>query len=230
MPAKKSALDLPTPNLKELAGSNVDQAATYMRRLIFAGILAPSAKVPQEQVASALGMTRIPVKEALHILELEGRVRIVPRRGAYVNAVTEQSARDANELIALLFRFAAEKALERMTPDVIGDLTRANQRVQRTTNLVELHHAFDDFQEVIVRAGVDNRLASFMARLRHLSPDTIYEHDPAIANIVRRTARSTLAAFKDGNLDKMDAIMQKTHEEILRRVVPLLISEGLMEA
>lgn len=228
MPPKKSNLDLPVPKRNELSGSNVEQAATYIRRLIFAGILAPGAKVPQDQVASVLRMTRIPVREALHILELEGRVRIEPRRGAYVVAITEQAARDMAEVILLLYRFSAERAVQHSSQQVIEDLTRANQLVQETSDLVELHHAFDAFQAVIVNAGVDARLAAFIARLRSLNPDTIFEQNPDLAVLVKRTARSTLAAFKAGDVEKMDVAMRKWHLATLRKMVPLLQHEGLM--
>ena len=228
MPPKKSSVKLPPPKRHELAGSSVDQAANYLRRLIFGGILPAGSRVPQDDIASTLGMTRIPVREALHVLELEGRVRIEPNRGAFVVAVTAQSARDSNDLYMVLHRFASERALARQTPETLAGLKRANDDVQNATDLVDLHHTFDAFQDFIVRVGLDNRLASFIARLRHASPETLFEYDPTIEKHVRRCARLTVAAFKEGDLEKMEAVMNDYQEENFKRIVPLLQAEGIV--
>lgn len=227
MPPIKSTIKLPHPDRHEVAGSSVEQAATYIRRLIFSGVLAPGAKVPQDQIADTLGMTRVPLREALLTLQLEGRVRIEPNRGAFVVAVTEQSARDTMELVSVIWRFASEKAIARTTPQVISDLTAANARVQKATDLIELHHAFDAFQETIVQAGLGTRISPFVARLRH-SPDIIYQFDPAFAPKVRRTAKLTLAAFIDGDFEAMDSLIHHHFEEQVNRVLPLLMKQGLI--
>lgn len=219
---------LPLPRRGEVAGNSVEQAATYLRRLIFSRVLPAGARIPQDEVARTLGMTRVPVREALLILELEGRVRIVPNRGAYVVTVTEQSAHDAIDLLSLLYSFAARRAIERSTPKLLDDLAKANDRVQATNDLIELHYAFDAFQDVIVRGGLDARLAGFISRLRQLSPDTIYEHDPTIALIVKDTADKTLSAVVKGDLAEIEAVMRASHETILSRLTPLLRNDGLM--
>ncbi|HET6663353.1 MAG TPA: GntR family transcriptional regulator, partial [Acidimicrobiales bacterium] len=49
--------------------SSGDQAALYIRRLMFDGDLRPGTRVPQDEIAQALGVSRIPVREALIALE-----------------------------------------------------------------------------------------------------------------------------------------------------------------
>jgi DNA-binding GntR family transcriptional regulator len=62
--------------------SSGDQAALYIRRLIFDGDLRPGTRVPQDEIAQTLGVSRIPVREALIALEREGWVTIELHRGA----------------------------------------------------------------------------------------------------------------------------------------------------
>ena len=62
--------DLPMPDEFERRSSG-DQAALYIRRLIFDGQLRPGGRVPQDEVAKSLGISRIPVREALIALEAE---------------------------------------------------------------------------------------------------------------------------------------------------------------
>jgi DNA-binding GntR family transcriptional regulator len=220
---------LPAPRRNEIPGNSAEQAVNYLRRLIFARILPAGTRIPQEEVARALGVTRIPVREALLTLELEGRVRVIPNRGAYVVTVTEQSAHDAIELITLVHSFAARRAIERSTPQFVDDLRKANERVQATTDLVELYYAFDAFHDVIVQGGLDTRLAAFTRRLRRLSPDTLYEHDPAIATIVKNAAKETYRAIIEGDIAKVEKVLHASHETILKRMTPLLRNDGLMK-
>ena len=104
--------------------SSGEQAALYLRRLIFDGRLEPGARVPQDEVAQALGISRIPVREALIALEREGWVTIEMHRGAFVTQLDEQAVRDHYELYGLVYGFAVERAVERGTPDFAAQLRK----------------------------------------------------------------------------------------------------------
>src|SRR6266550_2157189 len=82
--------------------SSGDEAALLIRRMIFDGELHPGERVPQDDVAAMLGISRIPVREALIALEREGWVTIEMHRGAFVNALDARSVRDHYELFALV--------------------------------------------------------------------------------------------------------------------------------
>lgn len=74
------------------------QAARAMRQRILSGELQPGQPLRQETIAADLGISRIPVREALLLLEAEGLVRIVPHKGAVVAAI---SLADVEELCGL---------------------------------------------------------------------------------------------------------------------------------
>ena len=84
----------PTGIVRTIAG----QAAQAIRERILSGALAPGAPLRQEAIAAELGISRIPVREALLLLEAEGLVRIVPHKGAVVVAF---SLADVEELFGL---------------------------------------------------------------------------------------------------------------------------------
>ena len=71
--------------------SSAQRADTYLRRLILLGKLHPGERIPQDDVASALGTSRIPVREALITLEGEGWVTVEPHRGSFVNPLHQQA-------------------------------------------------------------------------------------------------------------------------------------------
>lgn len=101
-----------------------DEVAARLRARILAGSLPAGGAIRQDAIAAELGVSRIPVREALAQLEAEGLVRLEPHRGAFV---TELSTGDIDELFEL--RTAIEplllrRAVPRMTE---MDLDRADR-------------------------------------------------------------------------------------------------------
>ena len=96
-----------------------EHIASHIRRLIFEGELRPGTRVPQDTIASDLGVSRIPVREALIVLEREGWVTNEMHRGAFINALDEQSVHDHYELFGLIFGFAAKRALAARAADLL---------------------------------------------------------------------------------------------------------------
>src|ERR1700737_2862560 len=102
--------------------SSGEHAALYIRRLIFDGELRPGARVPQDEIAQTLGISRIPVREALIALEREGWVTIELHRGAFINALDEGTVRDTCELFGVTYGFAARRALARGAAEMLPRL------------------------------------------------------------------------------------------------------------
>lgn len=69
----------------------------HVREQILRGRLAGGSFVEEEAIASALSVSRTPVREAFHRLEAERFIDLVPRRGALVRQVTAQELLDLYE-------------------------------------------------------------------------------------------------------------------------------------
>src|SRR5947208_6030946 len=135
-----------------------EQAALYIRKLIFDGHLHAGERVHQDDVARALGISRIPVREALISLEREGWVTIEPNRGAFVTALDEQAVRDHYELYGLIFGFAARRALARR-PEGLGDqLVKLAGAINRTDDPEDLQRLVIEFHAAISAAARSPRI------------------------------------------------------------------------
>src|SRR5271170_7001855 len=95
-----------------------EHIASHVRSLIFEGELRPGMRVPQDAIAQDLGVSRIPVREALIVLEREGWVTNEMHRGAFISALDEQAVHDHYELYGLICGFAANRALSRGAADL----------------------------------------------------------------------------------------------------------------
>ncbi|KHL17269.1 UNVERIFIED_CONTAM: GntR family transcriptional regulator [Mumia flava] len=96
--------------------------------------LAPGQRLVERDVAAELGVSRVPLREALHMLEAEGLVVVVPRQGAMVAAFTPDDIRALFEVRESVEVLAARLAAERRSD---SDLARMR------TLLVEAQVALD---------------------------------------------------------------------------------------
>src|SRR3954451_3726879 len=96
--------------------SSGDLVAIHVRSLIFNGELRQGDRVPQDDIAEELGVSRIPVREAIIALDREGWVTIEPHRGAFVHGLDAAAVNDHYELIGLMWGLAARRVIERGNP------------------------------------------------------------------------------------------------------------------
>lgn len=113
----------PTPALPHLRGGmaavvSVEEAVTgALRSGIREGDLPPGQRLLQEQLAERFGVSRIPLRDALRRLEVEGLVRIDPRRGAYVAELSVADVEEIYELRMLLEERCMRYAVRALTDE-----------------------------------------------------------------------------------------------------------------
>jgi DNA-binding GntR family transcriptional regulator len=107
------------------------EAAEILRQRILSGEIRGGQPIRQEQIAQELGVSRIPLREALKQLEAEGFVTIAPHKGAVVSTLSVEEAEELFALRAQLERWLLREAIPRMREadfahlDAIIDESRA---------------------------------------------------------------------------------------------------------
>lgn len=76
----------------------------------------------EDELVEMSGVSRTPVREALQRLQAEGMVRLMPRKGAYVAAVTPYEIQNLLECRSMFEAFAAEAAINEVSKDTIKQL------------------------------------------------------------------------------------------------------------
>jgi DNA-binding GntR family transcriptional regulator len=108
-------------------GTAQDHAVESLRRLIVSGALKPGARVNQEALAEQAGVSLAPVREALRVLEQEGQVTYLPRRGYFVTELRVRDLVEIYELRRLLEQKAARRALPRIGDEDVARIEYAAQ-------------------------------------------------------------------------------------------------------
>lgn len=111
-----------------MLSSATDQVAERVRQRVFAGELRPGQRIVIRELAEALGVSRTPVREALHALASQGLVTIEPRVGVTVREVEPAESDDTYRLRLSIEPIAVELAMTRApTTERHAVLGMANQ-------------------------------------------------------------------------------------------------------
>ncbi|MBO9641574.1 MAG: GntR family transcriptional regulator [Pseudacidovorax sp.] len=125
-----------------------EQVAARLGDRILSGELAPGARVGEQEVADEFAISRGPVREAIRILEREGLIQVLPRRGAIVAVLTAQELRELFEIRAGLFDVVVRKVASQRPPELLA-LMRAG--VARLETLSTTPEGGDAYAETVHR-------------------------------------------------------------------------------
>ncbi|MFN4360840.1 MAG: GntR family transcriptional regulator [Hylemonella sp.] len=148
-----------------------EQVADTLRQEIFGGTLAPGSFVDEVALCERLEISRTPLREALKVLTAEGLVRHEPRRGCFVNEVTERDLDEIFPVIALLEgRCAHEAALRASDADLVAleILHDKLQKAARHKRIVDYYDTNYAIHEAIITLADNRWLAQVIGDLRKI--------------------------------------------------------------
>jgi len=119
-----------------------------IRNNILNGYYPLGSRLDQKAIAEDLGVSLVPVREALRMLEGEGFVNINPRRGAFVTDISAEELEELYMIRAELEDLATRRAVPNLTPAQLTELANIIEQMEEATNeqdyarLMELNQAF----------------------------------------------------------------------------------------
>ncbi len=210
--------------------SSGEQVRLYVRRLIFDAVLKQGQRVPQDAIAQALGVSRVPVREALLTLEREGWVTIVPHRGVFVNSLDEQSVWDHYELYGLFYGFGVRRAVEREGSQLAVRVEPIEKKISKAKGPSKLYEFTMAFHRTIIDAAHSPRLRAILRQMTDLVPGNFFELVPGSDVVTKEGAAAILEAIRNGDPDDAN----RAYAAMLRRqgeqVVKLFRSRGIFDA
>jgi len=132
-----------------------------LREAILKGELKPGERLMELQLASKLGVSRTPIREAIRMLELEGLAVTVPRKGAEVAKMTEKDMEDVLQIRKALDELAVGLACDNMTEEGLEQLyivLRNFEESTRTGNVKKIAQADVEFHELLRSLPEDSRM------------------------------------------------------------------------
>ncbi|MEJ5988556.1 GntR family transcriptional regulator [Ramlibacter sp. PS3R-8] len=192
-----------------------DDVAAQLRERIFAGALPPGTFLDEVRLAEEMSISRTPLREALKVLTAEGLVRHEPRRGCFVNEVTEQDLDEIFPVIGLLEGRCAYEAAQHASDADLQTLEVLHQKLAkhaRARRINEYYEANFAIHEAIIRLADNRWLASVIADLRKILRLARLQqlHAPGRLDQSLSEHLAVFAALKARDADGAEAAM-RTH-------------------
>lgn len=151
----------------DLLATAQQEAYHYLRDRILSGDLSANTRVNPAEIAELLGISRMPVREALRQLHSEGLVTMRPNRATFVSSLTAREVEELFEIRGVLEILAVRTAILAMTPDSMAELVALKDRMDRARkDPVEWLKRHDDFHQAICSMGNRTRLPQEIERVR----------------------------------------------------------------
>lgn len=155
----------PAPDRHATPGATSMRVADHLRAAILGGEIGPGERVRQEEVAQATGSSRIPVREALHLLEAEGLIENEPNKGARVPLLSPHEVDLIYRMRERLEPLALAESVPHLTEVDLDRLASLQDEIEADTDVrrfLELDRAFHLLSYSACRV---DPLASMVTRL-----------------------------------------------------------------
>ncbi len=116
----------PAPPIERLTMG--DQVYRHIRKLLIAGRLAPGDRLSLRQVADVMGVSMMPVREAVSRLVADEAIEVTPNRALRVPVMSHRKFEELATIRCEIEGFAAERAAAARTPAELKAIVRAEQR------------------------------------------------------------------------------------------------------
>lgn len=210
-----------------------EQVAEHVRRLVFSGELEPGDRLHQDALAASLGVSRLPVREAVIELARDGLVTVEPHSGAFVAPFDAAVVRHHFEIVGLVQGVAAESLAESPDPSALAELIDLAGRIEAAADSGDrpaVHASTMEFLRVMNLAGGSARQQAVLRALARMLPTGFFEEIPGSAESERDGARRILAGIRSGSRDRARRAcveVQRAHAELL---IEYLVARGVFAA
>lgn len=193
---------------KQAAAEN---AYEHVKHRILNGAFTESSMLSEGEVASSLGVSRTPVREAFLRLEAEGFLKLYPKRGALVTPISRQDIREVYEARTLIDMHAAGRICALGEParafiaDQLDALIEQQLAAVKAGDLARYSSLDADFHQLVMNSGDNDILADLGHRLRERQQRftaTAISRNADRARIFIEGHKQLSAALRDGDIDE----------------------------
>jgi DNA-binding GntR family transcriptional regulator len=217
-------------------GTAKDRALDYVKTQVLTGAFPGGELISEGDIASALGMSRTPVREAFLRMEAEGLLRLYPQRGALVVPVSPDEVRSVIEARLVLEQFATRKVVGRgpaARAVMFGRLSGALARQRDAADAADWREFVDAdraFHTITLDESGNGILSNFYSSLRDRQMRMIGEsalREPDRVTTILHEHLGIAEALRDGDLPGALQAVQ-THLASTVRAIGLAVDSSLL--
>ena len=182
-------------------------------------------------IGEELGVSRTPVREAFRQLELEGLIRIVPNKGAYVTGITAKDVKDIYMIRSKLEGLAARWAVDNITNEQMEEmeeniyLSEFHGAKGHSDQIAELDNRFHEIlYEACNSKLLENQLREYPEYVQRVRRKTLSENHRSLASTNEH--RKIMEAIKSGDKD----LAEETATNHIKNAYSNIVANGLKES
>lgn len=198
------------------------KVCNVLRKAILQGDFEPGERLIQEELASELEVSRMPIREALRKLETEGLIELVPHRGAIVKPLNIEDVEEIYTLRATLEKLAVSKSVSRTTPEDIQRMEYLVGQMKMTNDAEVFVDLNVEYHRLLMKHCPWNRLLSFIETLWNGFPQQTPDMLPGQMELSNQEHDEMLQAVKDGDADKAASLISHHIERTGRYLIESL--------
>jgi len=189
------------------------QAVAFLRDAILSGQFKPGAVLNEKELADRLRVSKTPIREGLSLLEHEGLVQTIPRRGYIVTPITVQHIHELFDLRIILESAAVERAALVITDEQIQALNTLVPDVMPAGDMARWLDRNVDFHHAVALISGNERLARLIKQLLEEMQRMI------AAGYVPGEHEKVLQAMREREPQRAAQAMREHIEEVRRRTL-----------
>lgn len=215
-------------SIDDIGDYRLPQRAYYIVKMAIRElILVPSTTILEREIAEILQMSRTPIREALVRLEIEGMIRLIPRKGFIVESIECEDLKEIYEIVEKLDGLAVENATAIISKNEIGileDLITLQELALVENNLKQWAALDDKFHYSIIKFAKSKRLIStidvFSDQIYRARLFTIQDRPLPFQSIIEHKAILSCIKAKNGRAARM--IMQSHRNRTWKEILEVL--------
>lgn len=203
-----------------------EQVFRTLEEEIISGVYAAGESLTELGLSAKLGVSRTPVRSALHRLAEDGLVSIAPNRGAMVVGVTLDDLIDTYKIRIRLEGLASRMATERLTPKDKSELTNAVELAEFYVSKEDTEHLKEldtVFHGIIYRASGNRMLSKILGEL-HRNIRAYRKKSLEVPGRLKQSVREhreILDAMLAGDANRADELTSKHIESAMENLIAM---------
>jgi DNA-binding GntR family transcriptional regulator len=195
-----------------------DQVFEQLKKMIFDGEFRPGNRIIESEVAESIGISRTPVREALHKLEAERLIVRLPKGGYVVKGMSISEIEEIFDIRVLLESFAGYLAAKRWNDKQLAPLEEKLKEFEKyllINDLKELTRVNTEFHELLYALSKSPKLIQMINNLRDeifLLREILLE-SMKMGSLSHNDHKEIIKAIKNREAEKVERLLK---EHILR--------------
>ncbi|HEY9304329.1 MAG TPA: GntR family transcriptional regulator [Mycobacterium sp.] len=213
---------------KTYGAKEKDQVVAHILNQVLTGKLRTGDRVDRNEIANELGISRVPIQEAIVQLEHDGLVSTRYHRGAFIERFDEDTIHEHYELHGVLNGIASARAATNPTPHILGQLDGQLRILRNCKEPRAFQRAAREYRRAVEDEYAGPRLHAAIRASRGLVPQAFLLSYPSVIAEMLPFDEDETAAIRHRDPDGARAACSGCAELMAEVMVTELVRRGVL--